>query len=331
MAGHGRRPARGGHEEEHENHERWLVTYADMVTLLMVLFIVMFAMSSVDQKKFNALKAGLAAGFGQSVSIQDGSTTILDDSGTMPAPMMSGATQQTAAESAAAQQAVQTAQAEQLQRTYAEAQAEADRLDDVAERLEQALAAHGLEDDVVTDIDDRGLVVSLVSRHVVFEADMAVLTDRGRQIVDVIAPVLADLPDQLEISGHTNQEPVQPRYFASDWDLASARAITVLRHLEERCGIPGERMRSTSYGHERPLVPVAEPGSQEVNKRVDIVVLSPLTGTSRDLLGDVADGTTAPPAPAGSTGSTDNAGAPTGDATGDAADEADSPDERNGS
>jgi len=54
------------HEEEHENHERWLVTYADMVTLLMVLFIVMFAMSSVDQKKFNALKEGLAAGFGQS-------------------------------------------------------------------------------------------------------------------------------------------------------------------------------------------------------------------------------------------------------------------------
>ena len=57
---------RRGHEEEHENHERWLVTYADMVTLLMVLFIVMFAMSQVDQKKFNALKDGLAAGFGQS-------------------------------------------------------------------------------------------------------------------------------------------------------------------------------------------------------------------------------------------------------------------------
>ena len=55
--------------EEHENHERWLVTYADMVTLLMVLFIVMFAMSQVDQKKFNALKDGLAAGFGQSTSM----------------------------------------------------------------------------------------------------------------------------------------------------------------------------------------------------------------------------------------------------------------------
>ncbi len=87
MAGHGRR--RGGHEEEHENHERWLVTYADMVTLLMVLFIVMFAMSQVDQKKFNELKDGLAAGFGQSESILDGSDAILEQPGTAVAASIS--------------------------------------------------------------------------------------------------------------------------------------------------------------------------------------------------------------------------------------------------
>src|SRR6476620_5413696 len=68
--------------EEHDNHERWLVTYADMVTLLMVLFIVMFAMSVVDEKKFNMLKNGLAAGFGQPTSILDGSHTILEEPGT---------------------------------------------------------------------------------------------------------------------------------------------------------------------------------------------------------------------------------------------------------
>ncbi|HEY1133173.1 MAG TPA: flagellar motor protein MotB [Nocardioides sp.] len=321
MAGHGgRRGRRGGHEEEHENHERWLVTYADMVTLLMVLFIVMFAMSAVDEKKFNALKAGLAAGFGQSTSIQDGSDTILDDSGTMPAPMMSGQSQMTAAERAMVQQAVNAAQAQQAQRAYAAAEAEADRLDDVRERLEAALAEHGLADDVVTSIDDRGLVVSLVSRHVVFEADLASLTGRGREILDTIAPVLADLPDQLEISGHTNQVPVKPRYYDTDWDLASARAITVLRYLEEQRGLPGSRMRSTSYGHERPLVDPEEAGSQDVNKRVDVVVLSSLTGTSRDLLGEAAqEQATQPTEPAEPTDTTDHhetnadAGARTGD------------------
>ncbi len=76
----GRRGRREEHEE-HENHERWLVTYADMVTLLMVLFIVMFSMSVVDERKFNALKAGLAAGFGQSESVLTGSESILEQPG----------------------------------------------------------------------------------------------------------------------------------------------------------------------------------------------------------------------------------------------------------
>src|SRR3712207_6190710 len=80
MSAGGRR-RRGEEHEEHENHERWLVTYADMVTLLMVLFIVMFSMSVVDQKKFNALKDGLAAGFGDSSSVMTGSESIMDQPG----------------------------------------------------------------------------------------------------------------------------------------------------------------------------------------------------------------------------------------------------------
>ena len=75
------RRRRGEEHEEHENHERWLVTYADMVTLLMVLFIVMFSMSVVDEKKFNELKAGLAAGFGESTSVMTGSQSTMEQPG----------------------------------------------------------------------------------------------------------------------------------------------------------------------------------------------------------------------------------------------------------
>src|SRR3954468_5377249 len=80
MAGHGGGRGSGAHEEEHENHERWLVSYADMMTLLMVLFVVMFAISQVDQKKFAALKNGLAAGFGAQ-SVFDGGTGTLQQDG----------------------------------------------------------------------------------------------------------------------------------------------------------------------------------------------------------------------------------------------------------
>ena len=81
--GHGRRRGHEEEHEEHENHERWLVSYADMMTLLMVLFIVMFAISQVDQRKFMALKTGLAAGFGAPVAFVNGAEKLLDPGGSV--------------------------------------------------------------------------------------------------------------------------------------------------------------------------------------------------------------------------------------------------------
>ncbi len=294
----GGRRRQGGHEEEHENHERWLITYADMVTLLMVLFIVMFAMSQVDQRKFNALKQGLAAGFGQSVSIQDGSNTILQESGVAVAAPV--APNQKAVEVQQIHTSPINAQADQQMRQaitehdqaqrrqqYAEAEAEVDRLEKLLARLNTALRKHHLEDDVQASIDNRGLVLSLVSKHVVFEPNLSTLSARGRTVVDSLAPVLADLPDPLQIDGHTNQVPVKPKYYPTDWELSAARAVTVLRHLNERNGIPAERMTASAFGHEKPLVDPAKPGSQRVNKRVDIVVLSTLPAETRELIADV--------------------------------------------
>jgi chemotaxis protein MotB len=151
-------------------------------------------------------------------------------------------------------------------------------------KLSKVLKAHGLQDDVTAKIDERGLVVSLVSRHVTFEPDQAALSARGREVLDVMAPVLRDLDEPLQIDGHTNQVKVKPRYFASDWELSSARAITVLRYLGESEGVPESRMSAAAYGHLRPLVDPRKPGSQEVNKRVDIVVTSTLSSDSRALL-----------------------------------------------
>ena len=273
------------HEEEHENHERWLVTYADMITLLMVLFIVLFAMSTVEEKKFNALKAGLAAGFGQSTSVLDGSSSILDQPGTAAvAPINPNKIAESPEIKEITSSAVTAAMAKQQQAKYAEASAEADRLRAVEAELVAALRKRGLQDDVRTEIDGRGLTVSLVSRHVVFANDLATFTQRGRLIVRTIAPILRKVPDKLAIEGHTNQVKVKPRFFASDWDLSAARAITVLRYLNEQQGLPAERLSAIGFGHVKPLVDPSEPQSQELNKRVDIVVLSGLTEESRELL-----------------------------------------------
>ena len=278
------------HEEEHENHERWLVTYADMITLLMVLFIVMFAMSSVDQKKFNALKSGLAAGFGQSASVLDGSTSILDQPGTSVAqPINPNRVEENPEIDELKVQAVTAAQAAQNQRAYAEAAAEADHLEELAAAVRAKLSKHGLLNDVRTTVDGRGLTVSMVSKHVVFPANLATLTDRGRAILTTLAPVLRDLPNELLVEGHTNQASGKPKYYDSDWDLSSARAVTVLRYLNERLGVSKEKLAAVGYGHTKPLVDVAQPDSQELNKRVDIVVLSTLASEGGALLGQVVE------------------------------------------
>jgi chemotaxis protein MotB len=282
-------------EEEHTSHERWLVTYADMITLLMVLFIVMFAMSSIDQKKFNQLRNGLIQGFDGSAtpSVMSGKTSILQDDGNSVTqaivPSMQTATL-TPQQQAAVDKAVSKHDRSQQSARYAEAVAEATRLREVLERVERALRKHGLQNDVRPEINDRGLVLSLVSRHVVFRYDLATLTPRGQLVVDTLAPVLRDIPDPLEIDGHTNQEKVKPRYFRNDWELSAARAATVLEQLNEKDGIPGKRLTLSAFGHERPLLPPSKPGSQRINKRVDIVVLTTLPSQTRALLASAAHG-----------------------------------------
>lgn len=285
-----RRRASDAHPEEHDNHERWLVTYADMVTLLMVLFIVMFAMSQVDQQKFQALKEGLAAGFGQSTSIQNGSSSILDQPGEAVAQPIAPnrfAVEVEQVKTSAVSKAIAAHEDARTSQQYADAQAEVNRLKELLERLNRALRAHHLEDDVKTTIDNRGLVLSLVSRHVVFEPNLATLSARGRLVVDTLAPVLRDLPDPLQIDGHTNQVKVKPKYYPTDWELSAARAVTVLRHLNEADGVPASRMTASAFGHEKPLVDPKKPGSQRVNKRVDIVVLSSLPSETRALITQV--------------------------------------------
>ena len=254
-----------------------------MVTLLMVLFIVMFSMSVVDERKFNALKAGLAAGFGQSTSVLDGSESILEQPGVSSIePVRSDVFPGSSPLDEHAEQL-----ADEEQRHYAEAAREVDRLRGLIDRIDEALRREGLRHDVRAEIDERGLVLSLTSRHVVFQPNLAELSERGRRVLDTVAPVLRSAPDAMRIDGHTNQVPVKPKYFATDWELSAARAVTVLRYLNEKGAIPNPRMSAAAFGHEEPLIDPSKPGSQRVNKRVDIVVLSDLPAATRELLDDV--------------------------------------------
>lgn len=172
------------------------------------------------------------------------------------------------------QQALAATNVQQAGRANAEAQAEIDHLEAIWRRVDKALAKAGLQSDVQALIDSRGLVISLVSRHVIFEANLATLAPRGQRILSTMAPVLADLTEPIQLDGHTNQAPGKPKYFETDWDLSTARSIASLRYLNEQHTIAADRLSATGFGHTKPLIDPKIVGSQEINKRVDIVVQS---------------------------------------------------------
>jgi chemotaxis protein MotB len=277
----------GGHAEEHENSERWLLTYADMITLLMVLFIVLFAVSQVDQKKFAALKNGLAAGFG-ATTVFDGGTGALQDDGQANSAVNVNPDVPTAPRNPAQQRAITAAVAAadraQAQVKMTAAEREVSKFEQLKKQIKQSLADRKVAAGVQFRIDERGLVVTIVTSSVVFAGDRADLLPAGQRIVAAVGAPLRALPNRIEVDGHTNQLPVPTRRYPTAWELSTARASMVVRYLVGLGEVPAPRLSAAGFAGERPLYPPADPRAPTLNRRVEVIVLSSLPADQRALL-----------------------------------------------
>jgi len=300
------RPARRRHAVEHDeheaNHERWLLTYADMITLLMVLFIVLFAISVVDKKKFAELADGLSHNLDATTKVlpagtgvMDGGSSPVNDQGQLagsppgaiaPVPQIDLAKPISPEQ---AQQLKQDADKQNLLKQEQESLAEAEK------QIEAALQVKGLTNSAKLQITSRGLVVSIVTDQVLFDTGQAELKPVGQQVLDAVAPALRNLPNEVSIEGYTDNVPITGGPFESNWELSAVRATTVLRYLVANDGLPAGRLSATGYADTRPIVPNDSPAHQQQNRRVEVVVLSTL------LTGDASTATTSSPAlPGGS-------------------------------
>jgi len=271
-------------EEEHVNHERWLISYSDMITVLMALFIVLFAISQVDQEKYIALRDSLSAGFldtTTSPSVLDGTSGNLDGRSVhqedTPAAGTAGMVN---AEDGLGMQAAdpmvpqtQTPDSSIDPAVLAAAQAEATHLEQVRDAIAASLAANGLDGVVRFRIDERGLVLGLVADDVFFAPARAELTETALRVLDVAAPVMVGLGENVSVEGHANNIPVSGRY-PTNWELSADRATQVLRHLVEADGMPGGRIMAVGFGDTRPLMTDGSPEALAANRRVDLVILS---------------------------------------------------------
>jgi chemotaxis protein MotB len=244
-------------EEEAHADERWLLTYADMITLLMVLFIVLFAIGQVDKQKFDKLHDGLAESFG-TAKILDGGAGILEGS---------------TAQSITPDNTREALQALQVQHQATQnAKREAADMAGVQRKISAALAAKGLADAVQFSQERRGLVINVVTDRVLFELGSATLRPGGGRVLDVVAGSLEGLPNRLTVEGHTDNVPISG-FYQTNWELSAERATTVLRYLLGQ-GIKPAKVSAAGYADQRPLVANDSADHRARNRRVAIVVLS---------------------------------------------------------
>ena len=233
----------GGHGG---GEERWMASYMAMVTVLMCLFIVLYAMSTVDAEKWENLKLGLATGFGQTPS------ETVDTASGIVVP----------------EELVGQAGPSEGYAGYVPEPTEFDQMQQFADTISAQLGDSGLAAAVEFEIEDRGLVVKLTGVDTFFDGNSARLRPDALQVLNAIGPGLAASGRELSIEGHADPR-FNPAPYATTWELAAARATSVLRYLVESCGMPGEKISGTTFGS-------AHPASDDPaqNRRVDIVVLT---------------------------------------------------------
>lgn len=272
------------HEEEHENHERWAVSYADMMTVLLALFIVLYAISVVDKTKFDELRVSLAKGFGNAppIVIEGAGGAMLGMDTFSIGPDFTGLSGTSAEDINPA-----TALTEEA-KEFLEAAKEFEQLSDIEQSIQAELIAAGLDANVTFKISERGLLIQLVGSDVFFAPDQAALTPTAQSVVNTLASSLRDTGRQLSIEGHADTTPSSN--YATNWELSSARATAVLRQFVESGGVPADKISATGFGDARPAVAGTTPEALSANRRVDIVVESTVAEQIRALLPIIAQG-----------------------------------------
>lgn len=254
--------------EPHENHERYLLTYADMITLLMALFIILFAIGQTDIAKFKRFQTGLQKEFG--APALDGGVGLLDGSqlrevGAAHAVAVSPGLANPSEIESDASPSTTIPPEQRVEVTFSNA-------DQTAQTIATVLEHAGLTtEQLQIDVDSRGLVISLAADEVVFAPGSWSLQPAGVRSLELISHALARVVNNVLVEGHTDNRPMNPPM--SNWELSALRASSVVRYFENSAGIHAGRLSLAGYGDTRPVADNATPAGRAHNRRVEIVIV----------------------------------------------------------
>jgi chemotaxis protein MotB len=224
-------------EDEHENLERWLITYADLITLLLAFFIMMYTFSKQDAQKYEEVSGSLKTIFSGGSGVLKVGT---GRSSTVNPMSASGSSSE------------------------------------VKRQLEnevQAMAGPSEKDQSITiSKDERGIVIRIMDRAI-FDEGKAELKESAKETLRNIVPIVKNSNRPIRVEGHTDDIPINTGEFKSNWELSVRRATEVVRHLVEKYSFPPQRISASGYAEYQPIAGNDTPQHRALNRRIEVILL----------------------------------------------------------
>jgi chemotaxis protein MotB len=217
----------------------WMTTFGDMMTLLLVFFVLLYSFSSMDVEKFQ----GFISALQNQLGVLSGGQTITEDA---------------------------NIDAGNLGQDYAQAP---ENIQQIMRELDNYIDRNNLSDRVDVENKRKGLVISLTG-EILYELGRANIREQGREVLAMISDILIDIPNDIMIEGHTDDLPIRTDEFPSNWELSTARAVNVIKFLIEESDFDPARLSAAGYSEYRPVTDNDTVAGRAENRRVEIVVLN---------------------------------------------------------
>ena len=232
--------------KEKDDTERWMLSYLDFITLLMIFFLMMYAISNVDSKKSKELATSLKIAFNQG----SGQNVIAISDSTNSPPDVVDSTDDPD-----------------------DSSAETEKLSDIKEKVDELVNNSELKGSVTTSIQERGLIISF-NDNVFFNSGEAEIKPDWQSKLISISKILNGIDNYIHVEGHTDNVAINTNYFHSNWQLSAVRAANVVEFLISKGNVKPERLSSLGYGEYRPVQSNDTEEGRAANRRVDIVILN---------------------------------------------------------
>jgi chemotaxis protein MotB len=278
-------------EDEGGGLPEWMATYSDLVTLLLTFFVLLFSLASVDTAKFTAVSASLRSAFsimnmsdlmnagkGPDMIAITENTNAAEDSPDKPKPgskeyeeMLQGTIDELQKELAEHKDQASGEMTEEEKIQMDVMKARQNKLNNFRKQINEEIDKMGIGGYVSVVDEEEKLVLRLASQ-ILFASGRATLQPEGREVMINLGASFRDLDHNVEVQGHTDNVPISTAQFPSNWELSTQRATNVVRILQDECGVPPTRLRSTGFGEYQPIGDNGTPEGRQSNRRIDIII-----------------------------------------------------------